>query len=60
MGNGWFLNGDVKKTWLDADASWQGTNITSDVEIDPWLFTAAIGRRFNLFGSRHAAAVPLK
>ena len=50
IGNGWYLNGDVKKTFLDTDASWQGTNITADVDLDPWLFTAAIGRRFNLFG----------
>ncbi len=56
MGGGWYLNPDVKKTWIDADASWEGTTITADVDIDPWIFTAAVGYRFNLadvFARRH-------
>lgn len=60
IGNGWYLNGDVKKTFLDTDASWEGTNITADVDLDPWLFTAAIGRRFNLFGPAPMAPGPYK
>ena len=55
IGNGWYLNGDVKKTFLDMDASWQGSGITADVDLDPWIFTAALGRRFNLFGPAPAA-----
>ncbi len=60
IGNGWFLNGDVKKTFLDTDASWEGTNVTADVDLDPWLFTAAVGRRFNLFGPAPMAPGPYK
>ena len=62
IGRGWYLNADVKKTWLEADASWTGTNITADVDIDPWIFTASVGYRFyigDLFGrGRHGE--PLK
>lgn len=56
--NGWYLNFDVKKTWLDADAKWKGTNIRADVDIDPWIMTMGVGYRFNLsdvFGSRFEA-----
>lgn len=48
VGDGWYLNGDVKKTWLETDAKWVGTNVTSDVELDPWIFTVGVGYRFNL------------
>jgi outer membrane protein len=48
LGDGWYLNGDVKKTWLDTDASWTGTPVTADVELDPWIFTLGVGYRFNL------------
>ncbi len=56
LGQGWYLNADVKKTWIDLDASWRGTNITADVELDPWIISAGIGYRFNLFGRRHTTA----
>lgn len=62
LGQGWYLNADVKKTWLDTDAKWVGTAVTADVDVDPWIFTAAVGYRFNLsdvFGRREALA-PLK
>ena len=49
IGDGWYLNADVKKTWIDADASWKGTPVTADVDLDPWIFTAGVGYRFNLF-----------
>lgn len=58
LGSGWYLNADVKKTWLSTDAKWTGTNVTADVDVDPWIFTAAIGYRFDLFGGRHST--PLK
>ncbi len=61
IGDGWYLNADVKKTWLDADASWVGSAFTADVDLDPWIFSANIGYRFNLFGRRSAPAYePLK
>ena len=65
IGGGWYLNADVKRTWLDTDADWGVTGlgrVTADVDVDPWLFTAAVGYRFNLsdvFGRRNAAE-PLK
>ncbi len=58
IGSGWYLNADVKKTWLDTEAVWTGTNVRADVDVDPWIFTAAVGYRFNLFGPRYAE--PLK
>jgi outer membrane protein len=62
LGGGWYLNADVKKTWLDTDASWKGTDITADVEVDPWIYSVGLGYRFNLediFG-RRAEAAPMK
>ncbi len=60
LGDGWYLNADVKKTWIDTDASW-GAVASADVEIDPWIYSLGVGYRFNLedlFGSRETA--PLK
>lgn len=63
VGNGWYLNADVKKVWLDTDASWEGTAVTAKVDVDPWIVSVGLGYRFNLsdiFGSRTADAAPLK
>lgn len=63
LGGGWYLNADVKKTWIDTDASWGNTGITADVDVDPWIYSIGLGYRFNLedvFGARAAADVPLK
>lgn len=63
VGQGWYLNADVKHVWLDTDASWEGTNITSKVDVDPWIVSVGLGYRFNLsdiFGSREASYVPMK
>ncbi|ODA68703.1 Outer membrane protein W precursor [Methyloligella halotolerans] len=48
LGNGWFLNADVKKTWIDTDVKWTGTGISGDVDLDPWIVSAGVGYRFNL------------
>jgi len=48
LGDGWYLNGDVKKTWLETDAKWGATGVTADVDLDPWIFTLGVGYRFNL------------
>ena len=48
VGDGWYLNADVKKTWLETDAKWAGTPVTADVDLDPWIFTVGVGYRFNL------------
>ncbi|KWT71549.1 Outer membrane protein W precursor [Hyphomicrobium sulfonivorans] len=64
IGQGWYLNADVKKTWLDT--SWQintgGNVLSGNIDVDPWIVSAGLGYRFNLediFGAR-TAEVPLK
>jgi outer membrane protein len=63
LGQGWYLNADVKKTWLDT--SWtinNGNVITGSFDLDPWIVSAGVGYRFNiedLFGGR-SAPVALK
>ncbi|HZP08372.1 MAG TPA: OmpW family outer membrane protein [Methyloceanibacter sp.] len=68
LGNGWSLNFDVKKTWLDTTVTWHnnaalgGVNVVGDADLDPWIFSAGVGYRFNLdglFGHR-AQAAPIK
>ncbi|OYW54750.1 MAG: hypothetical protein B7Y80_11525 [Hyphomicrobium sp. 32-62-53] len=61
IGQGWYLNADVKKTWIEHTVSVNGID-AFDVDIDPWIFSVGLGYRFNLsdiFGSRHAEA-PMK
>jgi outer membrane protein len=61
VGGGWYLNADVKKTWIEHDVTWVGTGISADLELDPWIISAGVGYRFNLdelFASRTEA--PLK
>jgi outer membrane protein len=70
LGNGWYLNADVKKTWLDTEVTWHnnaalaGADVRGDVDLDPWIFSVGLGYRFdlaNLLGRRaEAAAPPLK
>jgi outer membrane protein len=56
LGGGWYLNADVKKTWIDTDANW-GPTVSADVDIDPWIFSLGVGYRFDLFGPRESAAL---
>lgn len=42
----WSLNVDVKKVWFNTDASINGGTLTSDVDLDPWVVSVGIGRRF--------------
>jgi outer membrane protein len=59
LGQGWYLNADVKKTWLDTEVTWRDAGLTADVDIDPWIFSVGLGYRFNLsdiFGARHEEA----
>lgn len=54
VGQGWYLNADVKKVWLDTEATW-ANGVTADVDVDPWIFSVGLGYRFNLsdiFGAR--------
>jgi outer membrane protein len=68
LGNGWSLNADVNKTWLDTTITWHnnaalgGVNVVGDADLDPWIFSAGLGYRFDLgsiFGHR-AEAAPIK
>lgn len=64
LGGGWYLNADVKKTWIETEATWKNSvvgDVDVDVDIDPLIVSAGIGYRFNLediFGRREAA--PMK
>lgn len=45
----WCLNLDLKKVWVDVDANVQvlpGAYVTTNVDVDPWLFGIGIGYRF--------------
>ncbi len=65
LGGGWYLNADVKKTWLDTDWDIRNSavgNASGSFDLDPWIVSAGLGYRFNLsdiFG-RRAETVPLK
>jgi outer membrane protein len=67
LGGGWYLNADVKKTWLDTTVTWRnsavtGGDIVAKVDLDPLIVSAGIGYRFNLedlFG-RRASYEPMK
>ena len=48
IGNGWYLNADVKKTWLDTEIDWNGTGVRADADLDPLIVSAGFGYRFNL------------
>ncbi|MEZ5773150.1 MAG: OmpW family outer membrane protein [Hyphomicrobiaceae bacterium] len=65
LGGGWYLNADVKKTFLDTTVTWHDTalgTVRGDAQIDPLIVSAGIGYRFNLediFGHR-GSDIPLK
>lgn len=45
----WFFNVDVKKVWLNTEATVRvnaTTTVRADVDIDPWIIGAGIGYRF--------------
>lgn len=42
----WMLNADVKKIFLNTDASVNNGAVTADVDLDPWVFGLGIGYRF--------------
>jgi outer membrane protein len=68
IGGGWYLNADVKKTWLDTKATWTNSaitngNIVARVDVDPLIVSAGLGYRFNLgdlFARRSGSPTPLK
>lgn len=42
----WSLNVDVKKVWFDTTATINGGALTSDVNIDPWIVSVGVARKF--------------
>lgn len=42
----WGVNLDVKKLWLNIDASLNNNSITADVDLDPWIVGAGVSYRF--------------
>jgi outer membrane protein len=68
LGGGWYLNADIKKSWLSTKLTFDdalggaGNKIHAKADLDPLVISAGIGYRFNLedlFGRRSAPA-PLK
>lgn len=41
----WYLNADVKKTWIATDVKAAGTTVDT-LHIDPWLIGVGVGYRF--------------
>lgn len=68
IGGGWYLNADVKKSWLSTTATWHNSAVTASdikakVDVDPLIVSVGVGYRFNLediFGARGASYEPLK
>ncbi len=61
IGGGWYMNADVKHSFLDTKVTL--TDDDGDIarvkhELDPWTVSVGIGYRFNLFGPRYSE--PLK
>ena len=42
----WSLNLDVKKVWFNTDADINAGALKSDVDLDPWVVSVGIGRKF--------------
>ncbi|MCI4661122.1 MAG: outer membrane beta-barrel protein [Neomegalonema sp.] len=46
IGDGIYLNADVKKLWLSTDVKVTGPDVTGSVDLDPWIFGVGVGYRF--------------
>lgn len=46
INNNWGLNLDVKKLWLNVDASLNNGAIKADVDLDPWIIGTGVSYRF--------------
>lgn len=42
----WSLNLDVKKVWVSTDASINAGALKSDVDLDPWVVSIGVARKF--------------
>ncbi len=48
LGNGWYLNADVKKSWLDTKVSFDNGATIVNQKVDPLTVSLGLGYRFNL------------
>jgi len=46
INDNWAVNADVKKLFLNTDASINGDAVTADVDLDPWVFGLGLAYRF--------------
>lgn len=46
LNDNWGLNFDVKKIWLNVDATLNNGAIRADVDLDPWIVGAGVSYRF--------------
>ena len=46
LDDSWGLNADVKKVWVDVDASVNNGAITGEVELNPWIVGAGLSYRY--------------
>lgn len=55
LGNGFYLNADIKYTFLETEANFRNTALAPaldvDFDLDPLIVSFALGYRFNLFNS---------
>lgn len=42
----WTLNADVKKVFVSTDANINNGTLSSEVQLDPWVVSVGLGRRF--------------
>jgi outer membrane protein len=47
IGQGWYVNADIKKVWEDTDAHWDSL-AKANVTVDPLIVSVGVGYRFNL------------
>lgn len=46
LNDNWALNADIKKLFLNTDASINDGAVTADVDLDPWIFGFGLAYRF--------------
>ena len=42
----WSVNVDVKRVWFNTDADINDGALAADVDLDPWVVSVGVGRRF--------------
>jgi len=46
VGDNWYVNADLKKIFINVDASLNSGAVTADVDLDPWVAGVGIGYKF--------------